>query len=279
VSSTDRPKSATIARVILGAAAVDCEQVHAGLLAQPANSLSSLAFVAAGIWIVARARRTATNVHAIVVGLATIAVGVGSLAFHARNGAAAHRLHDTTVLVVLALVAIRHVSRGRQSLAQAAPFVAVAASIAVLGVPTSTSALSFLFVSAIAVRLCIEWRRGQSVIHRPLAATMLVGLAASSLGRRGSVLCSPQSFLQLHAVWHVVMAVSIAWWTDRAVLRVRSLRHQHHELPRLVAQHARDVAGAGHVLGEAHIARTESLRPTALDLDLHLAAERDDVDR
>jgi hypothetical protein len=265
--------------VILGGAAVDCEQLRAGLLAQPANSLSSLAFVAGGPWIVLRARRHVPDRDGIAVGLATIAAGIGSLLFHAGDNAVAHWLHDTTLLVVFTLVAIRHVGRKRLSLARAAPFVAVIAGATVAGFPASTALVVALLVGGVAVGVFVEWRRRESVLHLPLAATMLFGLSASWFGRRGSALCSPESILQLHALWHIVIAVSIAWWADRAVLTQRSFRNQHHELPGFVADDARDVAGTGHVLGEPHVAGTESLLPSALDLDFHLTAQRDDVHR
>ena len=211
-----------IGLVILGAAAVDCEQLRAGLLAQPANSLSSLAFVAAGILIVARALRRERNLDGIAVGLAAVATGMASLVFHAGNEASAHWLHDTSLLVVFTLVAIRHIGRNQLSLAQAAPFVAVAASAIVLAIPTSTTLVTALLVLGVVVGGFNERRRGESVIHLPLVATMLFGLSASWLGRKGSVLCSPESVLQPHALWHIVMALSIVWWAETAVLRAPS---------------------------------------------------------
>lgn len=213
--------------MIVGAAAVDCEQLRDGLLAQPANSLSSLAFVAAGIWIMVRAFRHVLNLDAIAVGLAAVATGMGSVMFHGGSEASAHWLHDTTLLVVFTLVAIRHLGRNQLSLALAAPFVAVVASAIVLAIPTSTTLVSSLLVLGVVVGGFIEWHRGESVIHMPLVATMLFGLSASWLGRKGSVLCAPESVLQPHALWHIVMAVSIVWWAETAVLRAPSApRHR-----------------------------------------------------
>jgi hypothetical protein len=208
--------------VIVGGASVDCEQLRNGLLAQPANSLSSLAFVAAGIWIVVRALRHEVILDGIAVGLAAVATGIGSSLFHGRNGASAHWLHDTTLLVVVALVAIRHVGQSQLSLAQAAPFVAVVASATVLAVPTSTTLVTSLLILGVVVGAFIERHRGESVIHLPLVGTMIFGFSASWLGRKGSVLCSPESLLQPHALWHIVMAVSIVWWAETAVLRAPS---------------------------------------------------------
>jgi hypothetical protein len=74
----------------------DCERIHEGLLAEPANALSSLAYVAAGVW---------TWRHDRPRGAALVAVGLGSVAYHARGGAAARWLHDVTIVVVAAAVA------------------------------------------------------------------------------------------------------------------------------------------------------------------------------
>ena len=75
---------------MLQLAVVDCEQLRGDLLAQPANSVSSLAFVAAGLWILRRAPRRIADIDAIIFGLAAVAVGVGSAAFHGFAGAPAH---------------------------------------------------------------------------------------------------------------------------------------------------------------------------------------------
>ena len=214
--------TARIGLVILGAAAIDCEQLRAGLLAQPANSLSSLAFLAAGFWIVVRALRHELNLDGLAVGFAAVAAGVGSVMFHGANEASAHWLHDTTLLVIFTLVAIRHLGRNQLSLAHAAPFVAVVASAIVLAIPTSTTLVTSFLVLGVVVGGFNERRRGESVIRMPLVATILFGLSASWLGRKGSVLCSPESVLQPHALWHIVMALSIAWWAETAVLHAPS---------------------------------------------------------
>ena len=75
----------------------DCELLHDGLLDEPVNALSSLAYVAAGAWVWRHDRRQ---------GAALIAVGIGSFAYHGFGGRAAHALHDVTILLLLVLVAV-----------------------------------------------------------------------------------------------------------------------------------------------------------------------------
>ena len=199
-------------------ALVDCERLRDGLLAQPANSLSSLAFVVAGMWILGRARRHVVNGDAIAVGLVAVAVGIGSFAFHGFADAPSHWMHDTTLLVLLALVAVRHVGPRALSVARAAPVMGVGAGGFVLASPNSTTLVAVVLIVCVAAGEVVNTlRHGARIIPRSLAVMLGVGLVASGLGRTGSVLCRPESALQLHALWHVVMAVATVWWVECAI--------------------------------------------------------------
>lgn len=62
----------------------DCEDIGAGLLNQPANAWSSVAYVVFGLWLVVRAvrsRSVETPVE-IAYGAALASIGIGSVAFH-----------------------------------------------------------------------------------------------------------------------------------------------------------------------------------------------------
>ena len=81
----------------------DCERLHDGLIAQPVNTASALAFVAVGAWLMGR-RRPA-------LGVAVAAVGVGSVDFHGPGSPAARLLHDGTLYLVVGFVAWHEVAR------------------------------------------------------------------------------------------------------------------------------------------------------------------------
>jgi hypothetical protein len=211
--------------VIRQLALVDCEQLRGGLLAQPVNSVFSLAFVVAGVWILVRAQRHIVDLDAITIGLAAVSVGVGSVAFHGVAGAPAHWLHDTTLLVLLGLVAAKHVGPRSISVSRAAPVVAIVAGTVALASPNSTTPIAIMLVLCVAVSEVVATRRqGARLIPRPLAAMLAFGLFASWLGRTGSVLCRPDSVMQIHAVWHLVMAAATAWWAECAILVAPSAR-------------------------------------------------------
>jgi hypothetical protein len=75
----------------------DCERLHDGLLAEPVNTLSSLAYVAAGVYVFRR--------HDRLQGAALVALGVGSVAYHAVGGSVARVLHDASIVAVAGAVA------------------------------------------------------------------------------------------------------------------------------------------------------------------------------
>jgi hypothetical protein len=75
----------------------DCERVHDALLDEPVNAISSLAYVAAGMWVWR---------HDRVQGAALVATGVGSVAYHGFGGSAARVLHDATILALAAVVVL-----------------------------------------------------------------------------------------------------------------------------------------------------------------------------
>jgi hypothetical protein len=76
----------------------DCETVRDALLGQPVNSLSSLAYVAAGAVVLWRGGPP-------VPALALAAAGVGSFLYHGPMPAGAEALHDGTIVALAAVTA------------------------------------------------------------------------------------------------------------------------------------------------------------------------------
>jgi hypothetical protein len=153
----------------------DCEQALAGLLAQPINALSSLAFIPAGVLTIVAAMRATgrLRLHLAVYGSALIGVGLGSFAYHGPQPAWAGRAHDGSI--ILALVA------------------------------------AILLAATAGGRRNRIWRTGPGRLSAALVAAALASYAA---GRTGSPLCDPDSWIQFHAVWHVLAAgsaLALAW--------------------------------------------------------------------
>ncbi|MEY2473911.1 MAG: hypothetical protein QOK28_3240 [Actinomycetota bacterium] len=138
----------------------DCERIRPGLIGQPANTASSLAFVAAAvpIWRNATGRRKAWR----WVAAALAFEGVGSVAYHGPGGRASKFVHDAGLLAI-ALASGEVARRNPASL-------------------------------------------------RPRRTAVVLGVCAvalHTLSRTGGPLCSCNSRLQGHAVFHAIAAAAI----------------------------------------------------------------------
>jgi hypothetical protein len=163
--------------VALGAG--DCERLHAGLVAQPVNTASALAYLAVGAWLVGRGLRPGPGRRRTVgCGLAVAAAGVGSVDFHGPASPAARLLHDGGLYAVVAFVAWHELVRrdGRAA-----------------------------------------WPRRRRAAYRVALAATAAGAACWWLGRTASPVCDPDRLLQGHAAWHLLTAVALALWATAAL--------------------------------------------------------------
>lgn len=82
----------------------DCEQLVAGVLAQPVNAVSSLAFVAAGVsvLVVGKGASGWLRRYLAVYAVTLIGVGVGSFAYHGPQPSWAGVAHDGSIVLALA---------------------------------------------------------------------------------------------------------------------------------------------------------------------------------
>lgn len=180
-------------------AAVDCERIGEGLLAQPINASTSLIFVAAAIVVVMwNGDRW--------VAAAMAATGIGSFLFHGPLAPGGDWAHDVT-LAWLLLVVAGHGRRWRPI--TTAPGLA---GIALLLWPFGNlgDALTVaLFAAAAMLALATDRSRSTLMPFALLAVSAIVG----RLGATGGPLCDPDSLAQPHGLWHVGAALAVTWWT------------------------------------------------------------------
>jgi hypothetical protein len=147
----------------------DCERIGSGWLAQPANAVSSLTFVAVGIWLLWRRRASGSGRGvSIAAGGAMISVGVGSFAYHGPQPAWAHAAHNASILVLVLVMIGDHI---------------------------------WLTVRAGVAAVLKAWR--------PATGWIAVALVAYWAGRTDSRFCSPSAVAQPHAAWHVLIAIGL----------------------------------------------------------------------
>jgi hypothetical protein len=93
----------------------DCEAIHDGWLAQPVNAWSSLVFVVAGAWVLARTgSATVDRWPGATGGVALALVGVGSFAYHGSQPSWGGIAHDGSIVLLLAVIAVVVLGRLRR---------------------------------------------------------------------------------------------------------------------------------------------------------------------
>ena len=145
----------------------DCERIRPGLVGQPANTASSLAFVVAAIPIARAGRRSGQRAWTAVA-VATAVEGLGSVAYHGPGGPWAKRLHDGGLVALVATLGVAVRQEGRRPLA-GRPVTAA------LG--TAATALHALSRTGGPLCSCRSRLQGHAVFH-VLAAAALAAAAA-----------------------------------------------------------------------------------------------------
>jgi hypothetical protein len=163
----------------------DCEAWRGGPLGQPTNAVTSLALVAAGVWLAGRTRVVAPRQRwrPAGYGATLVAAGLGSVAYHGVGGAASERFHDRALAGALLATAAGAAEALRARTVPVAP--------ARPATPRERWATRTVAVSATAA---------------PLAYV---------LGRTSARTCRPTSRWQWHGLWHVLAGVAGATWGER----------------------------------------------------------------
>jgi len=187
-------------------ATADCELIGTGFLGQPVNTLTTLAFVVAGGFLLTRPRLR-------WVGVGLIATGIGSFVFHGPMPTGAEWAHDLSLSWLIVLVA--GLGRSWESWTRLPSLIVLGILFAVL--PAIADPVAVVITIA-ALILILKDNQSLSTIA-PLG---LLGVAAifGRLGATGGPFCDPVSLFQPHGVWHLTAAVAVAWWALRAEPRL-----------------------------------------------------------
>ena len=109
----------------------DCERIRPGLIAQPVNTVSSLAYVVAGAVLASRARREGGPLESrrLAVAAAAVAAGLGSVLYHGPGGRWSKRAHDTALAALVLTQGIRRLGDRRPPRRGAAVLTATASAL------------------------------------------------------------------------------------------------------------------------------------------------------
>lgn len=209
----------------VGRAAQFCEIDHWHFLAQPANSLGNLGFVLAGLALAWHARRPENRLTSLGITIALTCVvallGPASMAMHATNSHAGGVLDVLSMHALAAFATVYALSR----LARLDTRRTIIIFVATVGVATRVThrgehleilhhtgnlIFAILLVTALVMEVVL-WRRGLTPSLRWAAAalvTMFVAFGIWLISQTGGIWCVPDSWLQGHALWHVLCAAA-----------------------------------------------------------------------
>ena len=190
---------------------VDCELIRTGFPAQPADALTALAFVVAGVHLATRRRGTGP----LVYGLSLAAVGASSFMMH---GVGLGGVVESIAVMSLALWITLWAGLGptRRAVWVWTGMTVVAGTLIWL-VPDVRHIATGVAVAA-AVLLLVRLPSRRLWIAFGLAAG---AAAVYLLSRAGGPWCVPSSPLQGHGLWHLMLATAL-WLVGDALARSAS---------------------------------------------------------
>ncbi|NUP09562.1 MAG: hypothetical protein HOW73_26250 [Polyangiaceae bacterium] len=192
-----------------------CEERLPGLVAEPANTWSSLGYVIVGVWLFAK-RGAARRWPLAIVATAEIGIGLGSMALHGTGTFAGEVLDLTGMFLLSGCIFALGLGRllnfdDRRILR--VWIAAVALPLLALAVipPSGIASFATILIAGIACELLLRQRgRSPSFALFGQALAILAVAFAFWVGDITKLVCSPQNhILGGHAVWHLLNAVSI----------------------------------------------------------------------
>ncbi len=204
-----------------------CEAPRGGAaVLQPANAWSSFAFVLLGSLILQATRqwdrRTAFPVEAArIYGVAATIVGVGSFFLHATLTLWGQFADVLGMYLISGFGLVYGLTRWlrwrqRQSLIVYVLVCAALITSLILFPETRRWLFAIILILALGIELLFARRRRRDV----KLSLFLIGIAANALAfaiwilDQTRTVCAPESFVQGHAIWHILGAVSV-WMTYR----------------------------------------------------------------
>lgn len=161
-------------------------------MSEPANAITSLAFVLAAAGIVLVHRRN--GVFALLVA----AVGVGSLIQHGPHPSWQAYAHDLPLAAVLAYVAVDAASDLTGRKLSPAWWLVPAACVAPAIAFGHDASIVQVVLAVVAIGLSVQRARRRPALRRTLIAALLLLGTGAVIGTAGG-----------HAIWHVLAAASL----------------------------------------------------------------------
>lgn len=199
-----------------------CEAIRTEGILQPANAISSFAFVIVALIIFARGKNKPL---AVCFGITLILVGLGSFSYHAHLTFTGQTF-DILGMYLVATVALMFGLNRLKPIASGALFVAYAAVNAVLIVTVSflPALRRWIFAGLLLGVLVVEFKDRKAERKNLIKAIAIMSIAfVIWIIDYTRIVCSPTSFVQGHAIWHILGAVA-AWYIYKHYENVARIR-------------------------------------------------------
>lgn len=200
-----------------------CERYRDGFLGQPVNTVTSLAFVAAGAGVLVASRGkhgdAASREQRTVYGLLVAGVGVGSFIQHGPHPDWQAYAHDLPLAAVLVFVAADAASDllGRE-LPRRSWLVPSLMMVPVVAAGPAVSTTVQAVMASAAIGLNLVRARRHPAVRRAVLSALAAAAAGSVIGTLTdhTSLCRAGNLVQGHAAWHVLAAAAL-WLLAPAV--------------------------------------------------------------
>jgi hypothetical protein len=213
-------------------AACFCENLRPGTIRQPINTWSNFSFVLVGLLILALADQDfkrdragsppnlirSNRSYPRIYGLAVIAIGFGSLFYHASLTFVGQWFDVASMYLLGTFMVLYNLSRlrliGWRAFVGLYLLFNIVLDLSLILWPELRRYLFFgLIIVALIVEAIVFWKRRPRI----KAAWMIAALLSMSFAwiiwtlDLNGVLCAPQGLLQGHAVWHGLTALAAGW--------------------------------------------------------------------
>jgi hypothetical protein len=195
-----------------------CEARIDGVIAEPANTWSSLAYVVVGVWLLGRAWQS-RRAPLLLAGATGVLVGVGSVALHATETFLGQFVDEASMFLLSALTVTFALRRllaweSTRCLAHYVGLASVPTILLALFPRSGIPAFGIEMGAAIGLELLLSRRSDGAICYRFLQCSLAMfggalGIWTLDITR---LACGTWAVHQVngHAIWHVLSAASLA---------------------------------------------------------------------
>ncbi len=208
-----------------------CEAIHPGTIAQPANTWSSFGFVLIGLWLIIRRRQKPAafschnpilhqSIYTNLYGLALVLTGLGSAFYHASLTFVGQFFDLMGMYLLASFILLYNFAKiypfVQRTFAAVYPSLNFLLALSLIGLPHWRRYLfAILILTALALEYILSKKNPMPTnpaLLRAAVATLIIAFIIWMIDFNG-IFCQPESWLQGHAVWHVLGAAAAGlWW-------------------------------------------------------------------